>query len=177
MQHLSQLPSADVFIGLFFLLGIVYGLLLQREKTITVLCSVYIGLVIASSFSGTIFEFFNGNKVIAGQIWIRGNAPQSTIAIIVFLVSTFLISGAINSKAKKAEGDLSLLETFAYSAMMIALVLSSVLGFLPEATRDHYIQTSIAAKYLYDFRTLFVVLPPIVLVALNLMNKKKDKRK
>ncbi|MCX6808355.1 MAG: hypothetical protein NTW50_01650 [Candidatus Berkelbacteria bacterium] len=66
-----QLPSVDVFIGIFFLLGLAYGFLLQREKTITALCSVYIGLVIASSFSGSIFDLMNGNKVIANQIWQR----------------------------------------------------------------------------------------------------------
>jgi hypothetical protein len=171
-----QLPSVDVFIGIFFLLGIAYGFLLQREKTITALCSVYIGLVIASSFSGTIYNFFNGNTVIANQIWIRSNASSSTIAIVVFLLSTFLVSGAINSKANKSKGDLSVLETLIYSALMIALILSSILGFLPEATRNHYIEVSQVSKYLFNFRTLFVVLPPIMLIAMNWSSGKKKDR-
>lgn len=168
-----QLPSVDVFIGLFFLLGIAYCFLLQREKTITTLCSVYIGLVVASSFSSTVFDFFNGNKVIANQIWIRGNASNSTIAIAIFLITIFLVSGSINSKSKKADGQLSVVEILVYSGLMMALIITSVLGYLPEATRNHYIETSIAAKYLYSMRTLFVILPPILLVVMNWKKKEK----
>lgn len=173
MQLPGGLPSTDVFIGLFFLAGIAYGFLLQREKTITLLCSVYIGIVISSSFAGSVFDFFNGNTVIANQIWIRGNASTSTIAIVLFLLSTFLISGAINSKGSKSD-ETSMLQVFVYSALAIALVLSTILGFLPEASRNNYIETSIAAKYLYNWRTVFVVVPPIMLIFLNW--KKKDKR-
>jgi len=168
-----QLPSVDVFIGLIFLVGIAYGFILQREKTITTLISVYIGLVVASSFSGTVFDFFNGNTVIANQIWIRSNASNPTIAIIIFLLTTFLVSGAINSKSKKGDGDLSMFEIIVYSFLMIALILSSILGFLPEASRGHYIETSLAAKYLWSMRTIFVVLPPIMLVFLNWKKKGK----
>ena len=117
-----QLPSWDVFIGLAFLFGIAYGFILQREKTITTLISVYIGMVVASSFSSTVFDFFQGNKVIANQIWIRSNASTSSIAIVIFLATIFFVSGAINSKTKKGSGDLSLLEIIIYSALMMALI-------------------------------------------------------
>jgi cytochrome bd-type quinol oxidase subunit 2 len=166
-----QLPSVDVFIGLFFLVGIAYGFILQREKTITTLCSVYIGIVIASSFSQTIFDFFNGNTVIANQIWIKGNASTSTIAIVLFFASILFVSGAINSQNKKSDG-ISVIEVVVYSALMIALILSTVLSFLPEQSRNHYIEISTAAKYIYSYRTLFVVAPPIMLVVLNWKKKK-----
>lgn len=166
-----QLPSVDVFIGLIFLVGMAYSFILQREKTITVLCSVYIGLVIASNFSQTVFDFFNGNKVIANQIWIRSNASTSTIAICIFLISIVLVSGAINSKNNRSS-ETSLFEVIIYSAMAIGLILSTVLTFLPEATRNHYIEVSKAAKYLYSLKTLFVVLPPVMLILLNRKKKR-----
>jgi len=168
-----QLPSADVFIGLFFLIGIAYGFILQRERAITALCSVYIGIVIASSFSQSIFEFFNGNKMVAGQLCIKGNASTSTIAIVLLLASIILISGAINSKANKS-GDLSPLEIIIYSAFTVALILSSVLMFLPEATRNNYIEVSIAARYLYNYHTALVVIPPIMIILLNFRKKKNN---
>lgn len=167
-----QLPSVDVFIGLFFLVGVVYSFLLQRGKTITTLCSIYIGIVIASSFSQTVFEFFNGNKVIANQVWIRGNTSTSTIAIVLFLASIVLVSGAINSKNNKSD-DISITEVLVYSILMIALMIATIMGFLPEATRNNYIETSVVAKYIYAWRTLFVIMPPIMLV---LLNWKKDKK-
>jgi len=165
-----QLPSVDVFIALIFLVGIGYGFLLKREKAITTLCSVYIGLVIASSFSQTIFDFFNGDKTIGGSVWIKSNASLSTISIIVFLLSILLISGAINSSNSKS-GDISPIEVFFYSALTVALILSSVLGFLPEEVRNHYTEISRGAGYLYNFRTLIIVLPPLTLILLNWKKK------
>ena len=94
---MSQLPSVDIFIGLAFVLGIAYGFILKRDKTITTLCSVYIGLVISSSFSDYVYHFFNGNTTIANQIWIRSNASLSTISIVIFLLCIVFISGSINS--------------------------------------------------------------------------------
>lgn len=164
-----QLPSTDVFIGLIFLVGIVYGFLFQREKIITTLCSVYIGLVIASTFSQTVFDFFNGNKVVANQIWIRSNASTSTIAIIILLLSIVMISGAVKSDNKK--GDVSGFEIIIYSTLSIALILTSILGFLPAELRDHYIATSKVAGYLYMLKTWIVVIPPIMLVILNWKKK------
>jgi hypothetical protein len=170
--NLMQLPSVDVFIGLFFLVGIAYGFLLQREKTITTLCSIYMGLVIANSFSKTLYDFFNGNSTIANQVWIRGNASISTISIVLFLLSIILISASINSRNKKSD-EISLLEVIVYSFLMVALILSSILGFLPELTRIHYREVSQAAEILWDYRTLFVLAPPVMLVVLNWKKKEK----
>jgi hypothetical protein len=166
-----QLPSVDVFIGLFFLFGVAYSFIFNREKIVTTLCSVYVGIVIAGSFSQTIFDFFNGNKVVANQLWIRGNASTSTIAIILLLASVILISGAI--KVGKKGEESSMLDVLLYGTLSVALILSSVMGFLPEATRNHYIEISQVAKYLHNWHTLFVVLPPIILIIMNF--RKKDK--
>lgn len=167
-----QLPSVDVFIGLFFLIGIAYCFLFQREKTVTTLCSVYMGIVIASSFSQTLFEFFNGNKVVANQIWIKSNASVSTIAIILLLTSIVLVSGVISSKSSKSD-DTGALEIIVYSALTIALIISSIIGFLPEDVRNHYLNVSIAAKILFNYHTLFVVAPPVAIVMLGVKSKKK----
>ena len=164
------LPTWDVFIGLAFLIGIAYGFILRREKTITLLCSTYIGIVIASNFSDYLFQFFNGNKFIAGQIWIRSNASITTIAIATLLVSIFLISGAINSASNKS-GDISPFEVIIYSALNIALIISTIITFLPAPARDTMLAGSKLATLVFHYKTLWVILPPIALIGLNLRRK------
>lgn len=164
------LPTWDVFIGLAFLVGIAYGFILRRDKTITTLCSVYIGLVISQSFSSYIFEFFNGNKVIANQLWIRSNAPLTTITIVLFLISIIFVSGAINSTNNRS-GEISPIEVIVYSALTMALIVSSILGFLPEESRNHYLEASRFAKMLFEYRTLIVIVPPLSLIFLNMRHK------
>ena len=164
------LPSVDVFIALSFLVGIGYGFILRRDKTITTLCSVYIGLVIASNFSDTVFAFFNGKTTIANQIWIRSNASVSTIAIIMFLLCIFFISGAINSSSNRA-GDISPIEVIIYSGLTVALIISSILNFLPPETRSHYTEVSKTANILLSYRTLIIVASPLLLVISSLRRK------
>lgn len=164
------LPTWDVFIGLAFVIGIAYGFILRREKTITFLCSTYIGLVIASSFSQYVFDLFNGNKVVANQVWIHSNASTSTISIVLLLISAFFISGAINSTAKSG-GDLSPLEIIIYSALNMALIISSIIGFLAPEKRDALIAASKFGSFLYSTRGLWVIIPPIALVILNFKKK------
>lgn len=164
------LPTWDVFIGLAFIIGIAYGFILRREKTITTLCSTYIGIVIATNFSSYLFELFNGNKYIANQIWIKSNASLSTVSIITLLISSFLIAGAINSTKSKA-GDISPFEVFIYSALNIALIVAMVIGFLPEGTRAAVLSSSKVGSFIYNWRTAWVILPPLALIILNFRRK------
>jgi len=164
------LPSVDVFIALIFIVGIGYGFILRRDKAITTLCSVYMGLVIASSFSETVFAFFNGNATIANQIWIRSNASIQTISIALFLICIFFISGAINSSSSRA-GDISPFEVIIYSGLTVALIISSVLNFLPPEMQSRYLEVSRAARILLHYRTLIVVAAPFLLVVLNMRRK------
>ena len=165
-----QLPTWDLFIGIAFVIGVAYGFILRREKTITTLCSTYIGLVIASSFSDTIFSFFQGDTFIANQVWIKSNASLSTISIATLLVSIFLVSGAINSSSTRS-GDTSPLEVIVFSALNVALIISSILGFLPEGVRATTIEGSRVASVIFAFRTWWVVVPPIALVVMNFRRK------
>lgn len=165
-----QLPSVDVFIGLFFLFGVAYGLIFQREKIITTLCSVYVGIVVAENFSGTVFQFFNGNKVVANQLWIKSNASVATISIVLFLSTILLISAAISVR-RRSDSTSSPFDSVLYSVLAVALILSSILTFLPEASRAHYLEISAVARYLFNFKTLLVILPPIVLVITGFRSK------
>ena len=167
---MGKIPSWDVFIGLTFVLGIAYGFILKREKTITVLCSTYIAMVMAGSFTDYVFQFFHGNKVIANQIWVKGNLSQSTVAIALFLIVLFFVSGAINSAAS-GSGDLSPVKVIIYSALIMAIIISTIIGFLPEVTRNNVIAGSKVASIIYGFKTLWIIAPPISLVLLNFRRK------
>ncbi|MEK7096610.1 MAG: hypothetical protein AAB881_01525 [Patescibacteria group bacterium] len=161
------LPTWDVFIGLAFFVGIAYGFILRRDKTITTLCSVYMGLVISESLSKTVFDFFNGNATIANQLWIRSNVSVSTITIVLFVGSILAITAAINSSNRR-EGDISPFEVIIYSGLAMALIIASIVGFLPEATRTHILEVSKVVRIIFQYKTLLIIIPPISLVVLNL---------
>jgi quinol-cytochrome oxidoreductase complex cytochrome b subunit len=167
---MERIPSWDVFIGLAVVLAVAYGFILKREKTITVLCSTYIAIVMSGSFTEYVFQFFQGNKVIANQIWVRGNMSESTVAIGLFLIVLFFVSGAINSSSSSS-GDLSPFEVIVYTTLTVALAVSTILGYLPEETRNNILSSSKVGSVIYGLRTLWVIAPPISLVILNFRRK------
>lgn len=167
---MGKLPSWDVFIGLVFLLGVAYGFILKREKTITVLCSTYIAMVMATNFTQYVFQFFQGNKVVANQIWVKGNMSEGTVAIALFLLVIVFVSGAINSSATSS-GDLSPIEVIIYTALTMALIISTIIGFLPAESRDSILAASKVASIIFGMRTLWIIAPPISLVLLNFRRK------
>jgi len=164
------LPTWDIFIGFAFVAGIAYGFILRREKTIITLCATYIGIVVATYFSKNVFDFFNGNKLFAGQVWIHSNASLSTVTIALFLLTIAGVSGAVISSSNKA-GDVSPLEVIIYSALNMALIITIVLGFLPDEARMKYVETSKLASLVFHLRIWWVVLPPLALIILNFRRK------
>jgi len=163
---MGKLPGWDILIALTFILGVAYGFILKREKVITILSSIYIAIVMTTSFTEYVFQFFQGNKVIANSVFIKGNMSTGTVAIVLFLLVIFFVSGAINTASSRS-GDTSVIEVIVYMALSMALIISSILGFLPEATRTTIMSTSRVASIVYNMRTLWIIAPPISLVILN----------
>ena len=58
-------PSWDLAIAVFFLIGMTFGYILQREKIVATLLSVYVALVVTQIFAGNVFEFFLQGLVVA----------------------------------------------------------------------------------------------------------------
>lgn len=166
---MDKIPSVDIFIGLFFVVGCAYTLLLRREKAVATLAATYMSMVITANFGQSIYEFFNGNKVIANQIWIRSNASLTTVMVVTFLLGLVFISGAISASLKR--GETSAVEVIIISALNVGLIISAVFSFMSPEMRDSYIHTSKVAQLITHYNLIWTVLPPIALLALGFARK------
>ena len=63
-------PTWDLFLILFFIIGVAYGFILQRDKTVITLISVYVALVITQVLTLPIQEFFAGPIIIFRRVYI-----------------------------------------------------------------------------------------------------------
>ena len=166
---MDKLPAVDVFIGLFFVVGTAYTLLLRREKAVATLAATYMSLVITSSFGQNIYEFFNGNKVVANQIWVRSNASLMTVMVVTFLLGIVFISGAISASLKR--GETSAVEVIIISALTVGLIISSIFSFMAPEMRESYMATSTIARLIMKYNLIWTVLPPIALLGLGFARK------
>jgi hypothetical protein len=160
----STLPSWDLFITLFFIIGLAYGFILQRERIVATLMSVYAALVVSQLLVEPVGQFFKGDKTLFNQIWIRSDTSPFTIHIALFVGIIVLLSakGGINSA--RGRGAMSHLEVLIYSALNTALIVSSIFSFLPEPTRDAYAATSNFVKFIVENHDWWLGVPVAALI-------------
>ncbi len=164
-------PSWNLAITVFFLIGIVFGYILQREKIIATLLSVYVALVVTQLFAGNVFDFFQGNKVLFNQVWIRSNASPFTIRVLVFLAIIALLSAKGGISGTKSKGILSPIEVMILSFLTTGLILSSIFYFMPPESRDTFMRSSQLAALVIKYYPLWVLTPIVAMVALGFIRK------
>lgn len=164
-------PSWNLAITVFFLIGIVFGYILQREKITATLLSVYVALVVTQLFSGNVFDFFQGNKILFNQVWIRSNASPFTVRILVFLAIIALLSAKGGISGSKSKGLLSPIEIMVLSFLTTGLILSSIFFFMPPESRDAFMQSSKLASAVIRYYPAWVLAPIVAMIGLGFIRK------
>jgi len=156
-------PSWDLFITLLVIIIVAYGVVMARERILVTLVSAYVGMVVANVWGSTIYDFFNGNRTILNKVWIRSSASLFFVQLIIFGLVIGVLSFRSGLTAKGGKG-LSTLEHAAYSIMTAALVISSLISFMPQAQQVSVIQSSRIAHLIMTHQTWWVVLPLLLMV-------------
>lgn len=165
-------PSWDLAITVFFVLGAAFGYILQRDKIIATLLSVYVGLIVTQAFAGNLQDFFQGDKTLFNQIWIRSNTNPFTIRVVIFMAVIMLLSAKSGiSGGKSKSGILSPLEIIAYSILTTGLILSSIFYFMPIESREALMATSKMARLVINNYTWWILLPVALMIGTGFMHK------
>lgn len=164
---MTTVPTWDLFIVLFFIIGVGYSYILQRDKVVVTLISVYVALVITPLLVGPVSGFFTGENTMIGKFFINSDISPFTIQAIIFGIIVALVSAKSGISGQESKGIMSSAEIFFYSLMTIALIISSLLYFMPEAQRAGFDEASKIAHYLIKYHTLNIIGPIAVLVFLG----------
>lgn len=167
---MDTIPTWDLFVGIALILGLVYGFILQREKTMTTLLAIYLGIVVVQIWGESVQQFFQGEKQILGN-FVRSDASPAVINSIIFLLIVALISAKSSLGFGKGTA-LSPIETTVYSLLSTTLIIATILGYLPEDMRNSLLEQSRFLTQINHFYHL-LLLAPIVLVLLVAARKEK----
>lgn len=124
-------PSWDLFIYLFFIIGVfVYGFTLGRSRILMLLISTYIALAVLHAFTLT-------QAGVAGQSSVTvGASPFFIIQITAFIGALLLVFFALaNTGLRRAAGiedkHGKVWQIIAFSIAASGLMVASVLSFIP----------------------------------------------
>lgn len=158
------MPSWDVFIIIFLVIAVGFGFIMQRDRVVSFLLSIYTGIVVSSVVVEPIRLFFTGNKTFANSVWIQANISPFTIQAVVFLVVAFLVAGKSGLGGKSTRGLLSPIEIIAYSFFNAVLLLSAVATFMPPEMRQGLQETSKMARFIIDYRLFWTIAPVLLII-------------
>lgn len=167
-------PSWDLAIIVLFLIGMAFGYILQREKIVATLISVYVALVVTQVFSGNVFEFFQGDKTLFNQVWIKSESSPFTIRVIIFMAVIMLLSAKGGISGAKAKGVFSPIEILGFSFLTVALILSSIFQFMPLESREAFMASSRMATIIIKYNVYWVVIPVAILIALGFLRRNSN---
>lgn len=164
-------PSWDLAIIVFFLIGIAFGYILQREKIVATLLSVYVSLVITQVVSGNVLSFFQGDKVLFNQVFIKSGSSPFTVRVVIFMAIIMLLSAKGGISGGKSKGIFSPIEIIIFSFFTTALILSSIFYFMPIESRDTFMATSRMANFVIKNYIWEVILPVVAMIVLGFFRK------
>ena len=164
-------PSWNLAIIIIFLVGIAFGYILQREKIVATLLSVYVSLIVTQAISGTVLQFFQGDKTVLNQFWVNSHASPFTIRVIIFLAVIMLMSAKTGISGGKSKGIISPVEIIVYSVLTTALIISSIFYFLPAESRDAFAGASRLGGFIIGHYVWWIVLPVILLIVTSFFRK------
>jgi hypothetical protein len=166
MGGIITTPSWDLFIGLFFILGLSYSFILQREKVIGTLVSTYAAIIVTQVASPYVAQFFAGETTV-GSVFIKANPTPFMIKSIIFALIIVLLTTRAGLAGSKVKGVLSPIEIMIYSILNSAMILSTILLFLDDGQRAVLISGSNLAQIVLKYNDLWLVSPIIILIIMG----------
>lgn len=166
-------PTWDLFIGLFFIIGVSYGFILQREKVVITLISIYAALVATQIISPFALGFFDGDKTV-GSIFVKANVSPFTVQTAVFGLTIILLTVRSGLVGRSGRGLLSPFEVAIFSLLNSALILTTVLYFLPDEVRGALADQSRFAKIIIERHDIWTIAPVITLIVLGFRHSRND---
>ncbi len=157
-------PSWDLLITIFFIVGIAYGMMLQRERAVVTLLAIYVALVVTQILTEPVSQFFLGEKTIR-SFFIDGNVSPFTLQTGLFVLTLIVVSSKSSVEGDRGTGGLlAPIEVFVYSFLNTALVATTILSFLPDGVRGDLLTHSSMAAFLASHHTAWLLLPIAAIV-------------
>jgi hypothetical protein len=175
-MEVQTVPSWDLFLAIFFVVSIGYSFVLQRDKVVVTLLAIYAGIVMAQVLGEPLQAFFQGDKTIGNQLFIKANASPFTIAAGVFLVTTILVSvrSGLGNRNSSSGGKLTAFELALFSFLNSALILTAIFSFMAPEARTAFAEHSRIARVFINKELWWFIAPLLALVATGGLGKSRS---
>lgn len=161
----------DLLISIFFIMGISYGFILQREKILATILAVYVGWAVSNVWAKPIFGLLTGKTLVFEQLWFKTDLTQFHVQVGIFVIITVLLAlkGDFADITRRIGGSSSPIIVFLYSFLNAGLVLSIIFSFMGPKAMAYLSNVSHLAELVIDYKNWWIVAPAIVMIVAGFM--------
>jgi hypothetical protein len=147
--------STDVIILAATAGAVVYGIVVGHRHLVRESISVYVGLVLASTFGGPLHDLIHNNAI-----------SQSTVQLVLLLAPIVLLQfGHAPGGGGHHGAKHSMIVTVILAVLSAMLIVSSVISQLDDSTRGNLLDASNLAAQIYNLRLFWLALVPAGIAA------------
>ncbi|MBI2448291.1 hypothetical protein HYV44_01890 [Candidatus Microgenomates bacterium] len=165
-------PSWDLFVIIFFIVAVVFGVALGRERAVVGVIASYMGLVAANIGGNALYAAMGGSTTtqIGSTLSITATTSPFIVKAIIFILITLLliVKGDFLKKASTIhEGFGSIIFAAMYSFLNAGLIITAIISFLNDAQRTDLLTQSHWINEITQYQIWWMVLPIILMVLLG----------
>ncbi|OGD63081.1 hypothetical protein A3A71_03790 [Candidatus Berkelbacteria bacterium RIFCSPLOWO2_01_FULL_50_28] len=173
---MQAVPSWDLFLTIFFIVSIGYSFVLQRDKVVVTLLAIYAGIVVATVIGPSAQDFFQGNKTVGDQLFVKANASPFSVSAGLFILTTIVVSvrSGLGRGGSSSSSKLSAFELALFSFLNSALILTAIFSFMDKEAATQFAAHSRIARIFIDRELWWTIAPIIALVATGGLGKSRS---
>lgn len=171
-------PSWDLFIIIFFIISIVFGIAMGRERSMVAIIASYIGLVVSNIAGNAIYNSLGG-----GASAQMGNAITLTATpspffikagIFVLVLVLLIVKGDFLKRAVTSHaGVFSIIASGLYSFLSAGIIVTALVSFLSDSQRTDLLTQSSYINLIQQYQVWWMVLPVILMIVLGFKEKEE----
>ena len=157
----------DLVVLVALALGTLYGAFVGRNKILGILVYFYLSLAVAEFAGGMVY----GWVANLGFVSARFATTEFGVKTVIFVVITALLMFKSEISGLDSHGTLSKIETGILGFFASGFALASLFSFMSQSDIQNL--NSNFSLIIYNWRTVFIVIPVLVIVGLSFLSRHK----
>lgn len=171
-------PSWDMFIIIFFVIAVVFGIAMGRERSMVGLVAAYMGLVVANIWGNSIYNMIGGQvgAQIGNSVTLSATTSPFFIKAGIFLIILVLliVKGDFLKRASTSHsGVFSILTSAIYSFLNTGIIIISLVSFLGDSQRTELLNQSNLINLIQQYQVWWISLPVALMIILGFRDREE----
>uniref|UniRef100_A0A7C4M2Q3 CvpA family protein n=1 Tax=candidate division CPR3 bacterium TaxID=2268181 RepID=A0A7C4M2Q3_UNCC3 len=168
----------DLFIIIFFIIAVIFGIAMGRERSMVGVIAAYIGLVVSNVWGNAVYNLIGGDTSaqVGNAVSFSATASPFFIkaGIFILVLVLLIVKGDFLKKAMTSHsGVSSIVISGIYSFLNAGIIVTALVSFLGDAQRTDLLTQSNLINLVQRYNVWWMVLPVALMIIMGFKDKEE----